>query len=110
MVYIYEFIICFKDDKEYLAYLKRIFYSNRFEEKRSKKKHQGDHGFSENSWNNPYTMLSNRGNYVFYFQELNGQKMLGDPFEDRMLKQYFFSIFLSLIFYSLYKSWFEEKV
>ena len=86
MVYMDDFIICFKDDKECLAYLRRIFVTNRVEKQGSKKKHQGEHGFSENSYNNPDTMLSNGGNYVFCLQELNGQKMLGYPFEYRMLK------------------------
>ena len=68
MTYMDDFIICFKDDKEYLAYLRKIFDTNIFEKQGSKKKHQGDHGFSENSWNNPYTMLSNGGNYFFVYE------------------------------------------
>ena len=89
MVYIDDFIIFFKDDKENLFYLRKILDINKFGKKESKKKHQGEHGLFKKSWKTPYTMFSNGGNYDFCLQELNKQRMLGDPFEDRMLKHYF---------------------
>lgn len=89
MVYLDDIIICFKHDKEYFFYLRKIFYKNKFGEQESKKKHQGEHGLFENSWKSPYNIFSNRGNYIFCLQELNRQRMLGDPFEDRMLEHHY---------------------
>ena len=86
MVYIEDIIICFKDDKEYIFYLRKICDRNKYKNQKSKKKHQGEHELFENSWKNPYTMFSNENNYDFCSQELTGKRVLGDPFEDRMLK------------------------
>ena len=89
MVYIDDIIICFKNDKEYLFYLKKICNKNTYGKQELKVKHQGEHDLFEKSWRNPYTMFVNENNYDLYSKKLNGQKVLGDLFEDRMLKYHY---------------------
>ena len=87
MVYLDDIIICFKNDKEYLFYLKTICNRNRYGKQEYKEKHQAEHELFKDLWKIPYAMFASENNYdIFLSQKLNGKRVLGDSFEDRMLK------------------------
>ena len=86
LMYLDDVIIYFKNDKEYLHYLKKMNSKGRSGNQRYKEVHREDTGLFRDSCMNPYVMLTRENFLNFSFQELDGPRVVGDPYEDKMLK------------------------
>ena len=70
MMYLDDVIICFKNDKEYMHYLKNMYIKKRSGDQRYKGVQQEDTGFFRDSCMNPYVMFTRENFPNFSFQEL----------------------------------------
>ena len=69
-----------------MHYLRKMYSKERSRNQRYKEVQRGDTGLFKDSCMNPYVMLERENFPNFSFQELSGPRVIGDPYEDKMLK------------------------
>ena len=84
--YLDDVIIYLKNDKEYLHYFKNMYSKGRSGNQRYKEVQREHMGLFKDSCMNPYVMLERENFPNFSFQELSGPRVVGDLYEDKMLK------------------------
>jgi len=82
LMYLDDVIIYFKNDKEYMHYLKKMYSKRRSGNQRYKEVQWEDTGLFRDSCMNPYVMLERENFPIFSFQALSGRRVVGDPYED----------------------------